>query len=121
MRIQVKASGVLVTPAFRKYIEDKLTRPLEKILGRDAKNDPLLEIEFSRSTQHHKKGRVWYAEANLALGKRVLRGEAEGEDPHETIDILEDEFLREVKRFRSKAVERERKSARELKRRLRGG
>lgn len=121
MRFILKGSRTTLTPALKIYIEDKLVRPIGKILASGSSVTPILEIEFARWTRHHKKGKVWYAEANFALGKRVLRAEAFGENPRESIDILQAELMREVKKFKEKNKTEERKGARIVKRTLRRG
>lgn len=92
----------------------------KKLLGKQE-DLPLLEIEFSRTTRHHHKGMVWRAEANLAFGKRLLRAEQTGEDPHEVIDLVREELLREIKSVKEKTKVKEIRGARKIKRMLRKG
>lgn len=63
----------MITDALRQYIERRLG-----VLGRYAssleKNGELvLYVEIARTTQHHKKGEVYYVECTLTLPKKVLR------------------------------------------------
>ena len=115
MRVIFKRTKTALTSALKKYLDEKLVCSLEKIIRDDA----LLEIEFERTTQHHQKGKVWRAEANLTFGKRLIRAEASGEDPREAIDLLEDELIREVKTFKNKKATESRKGARDIKRKIR--
>src|SRR3989344_1795904 len=120
MRVVLKGPRASLTPAIKVYIEEKLIRTINKLLPKNGSDASLLEIEFERTTRHHRKGYVWRVEANLTLGEKMLRAEAGGEDPREAIDILEEELKREVKKFKGRSKEKERRSGRILKKRLRG-
>lgn len=119
MRTIIKSKKVKLSPGLKTYLEEKLVLPAQKVLGARKGELPLLEIEFSRTTSHHHKGNVWRAEANLTLGRKVLRAEQVGEGPHEVIDLVEEELWREIKSFKGKAKTKEIRGARKLKRIMR--
>ncbi len=120
MRTTFKGKNTDLTPALRAYIESKLVRPTEKLVSKsDAKENLLLEIEVSRTTKHHRKGMVWWAEANLKIGKRLIRAEQSGEDPREVIDLVEEELKREIIAYKGKSQTKEIRGARKLKRMMR--
>lgn len=119
MRVIIKGTHTEITFAVRRYLEEKIIKSLNKFLTSNENNMPLVEIEFERTTRHHQKGKVWRAEANVTFGKHILRAEASGEDPREAIDILQEEIVREVRRFKEKGATKNRKSARKVKKRLR--
>lgn len=121
MRTIIKSKKIKLSPGLKTYLEEKLIRQTQKVLGASEGELPLLEIEFSRTTSHHHKGNVWRAEANLTLGRRVLRAEQVGEGPHEVIDLVEEELRREIKSFRGKGRTKEIRGARKLKRMMRRG
>ncbi|MEK7630411.1 MAG: HPF/RaiA family ribosome-associated protein [Patescibacteria group bacterium] len=112
MRTIIKGKQTDFTPAIRAYIEAKIIGPVTRIVG---KSDALLEVELSRDSRHHRKGNVWWAEANLTIGKHLIRAEEEGEDPHTVIDELENEFLREIKSFKGKKQTKDIRIARRIK------
>lgn len=118
MRVVVKGTHVELTPALNAYIEEKLVASMRKFMDNRDSSLPLLEIEFERTTRHHHKGKIWRAEANMTFGKIMIRGEAYGEDPHEAIDLLEEELKREVKSFKEKTKTKARTTARDIKRKL---
>ncbi len=97
----------------REYLEDKVVRVADRLMGDDEA--AILEIEFALDTRHHRKGEVWRAEANLALGKKVIRAEETGEDPHAVIDALGDELSREIKSFKDKSKTKHIRGARTIK------
>ncbi len=102
MRLQVKAVGFELTPALNQFIEEKF-RSLEKFLSHWDKNDSvILRVEVSRTTKHHQKGMVFYAEANLDLPKNVLRVEEINEDMHAAIDKLKDRLKNDLLKVKEK-------------------
>ena len=120
MRTIFKGKNTELTLALRTYIESKLVKPTEKLISKnDAKENLLLEIEISRTTKHHRKGMVWWAEANLKIGKRLIRAEQSGEDPREVIDLVEEELKREIVAYKGKSQTKEIRGARKLKRLMR--
>lgn len=121
MRIIWKGKNTELTPALKAYIESKLVGPTGKLLAAQEANDPMLEIEIARTTRHHRKGQVWWAEANLTIGKQLIRAEHSGEDPREVVDLIEDELTREIKSFKGKLKTKQIRGARKIKRLLRRG
>lgn len=72
-----------------------------RLLGNE-KDTALLEIELGRSTEHHKSGQIYRAEANLDAGGRLYRAEAEGDAIEAAIDKAAGELSREVKKARGR-------------------
>lgn len=116
MRISLKGTNIQLLESTREYVDRKLVRSVEKLL---VKNGELivLEIEVGKTTKHHKTGPYFRAEANLSIGKTLLRAEALGETLNEAIDLAEDEICREIKKFKEKLRSKMLKGARSLKRR----
>ncbi|MEK7649493.1 MAG: ribosome-associated translation inhibitor RaiA [Patescibacteria group bacterium] len=113
MRTIIKGKQTELTPAIRAYIEAKIVGPATRLVGSSV--DALLEIELSRTSKHHRKGNVWWAEANLKIDKHLIRAEEEGEDPHAVIDAVENELLREIKSFKGKKKTKDIRTARKIK------
>jgi len=119
MRVIIKQKNLSLTPSIRSYIDSKLVRPVKKILKRVAREDlPILEIEIARTTMHHRKGLIFYAEANLSAGKSLIRVEAADIDIHAAIDALKDELVRRLTARKDKETTIERKRARSAKQTL---
>lgn len=114
MRTVYKAKKTTLSPALQAYLEDKIAAPIEKLLKNDE--SAILEIEFAKTTSHHRKGDVWFAEANLAIGKTMLRAEETGEDPHAVIDEVGIELSQELKAFKTKNKTKQIRGARAVKR-----
>ena len=120
MRISINTKDIELTPELEAFIEEKFTSHIRKFV--EGKNDPdlpTLHLEVGRSTKHHKKGMVYYAEASLAMGKNVLTAKAESEDVYAACDILRDEMEREVKKFSEKRQTLQKRGAREAKEEMR--
>jgi len=116
MRVSLKGTNISLLESTREYIDKKLVLAAEKLL---AKNGELivLEIEVGKTTRHHKTGPYFRAEANLSVGKTMLRAEALGETLNEAIDLVEGELTREIKKFKERRRSLMLKGARSLKKR----
>lgn len=116
MRVIIRHKDIEITPALQNYIELKIINPARRFLeGGTYQELPILHLEFSRFTRHHRKGKVYYAEANLSLGKTVLRAEVEDEDIRACCDLLEEELKREINGFKNRRAALEKRRARSAK------
>lgn len=116
MRVTIRHKNIDITPALQNYIELKIINPARRFLeGGIYQELPILDLEFSRLTRHHRKGKVYYAEANLSLGKTVLRAEVEEEDIRACCDLLEEELKREINGFKNRRAALEKRKARSAK------
>lgn len=103
MRITIRKKNLDITPALREYMDEKIVRPIGKLLKRAAGYDlPILDMEVERTTQHHRKGDVYRAEANLTIGGHMIRAEAVDMDIRAACDAVHDELAREIKTFKEK-------------------
>lgn len=119
MDYTLKATRITLTPTIREYVDKKLVQAVEWLTKREDSSAIALAVEVAKSTHHHQKGAVWYAEATLGLRGRTLRAEAYGESIQEAIDLLQEELEREIKQYKGRAVTRSRRSARRLKEKTR--
>lgn len=119
MRVTIRKKNLDITPALGSYIEQKLLKPLKRSLrGIIASELPILDLEVGRSTRHHHKGKVYRVAANLTIGKKLLRAEAEDEDIRAACDLLEEELGREILKFKGSSRARTRRAARAAKKDL---
>ncbi len=120
MNINIKATSLELTLPLREYIETKM-KNLEKFLKRlDEKGAVKMQIEIARTTQHHLKGDVYYAEANLSLPKEVLRAEAQNIDIRAAIDEIQAELKRQIEKYSDIRETKFRRGMRLLKKAIRG-
>ena len=120
MRVTIRQKNLIITPALRVYIESKLLKPLRRLLQKTISQElPILDLDFSRTTLHHNKGKVFKAGASLSLGARLFRAEVEDEDIRACCDLLEEEIEREILKFKGRQRSLERKGSRKAKKDLR--
>lgn len=114
MRVSLKGTNLTLLESTREYVDRKLVKMTEKFLARDGESIDL-DIEVGKTTKHHKTGPYFRAEANLSVGKKLLRAEALGENLNEAIDLLEEELEREIKKFKEHRRSLALKGVRKLK------
>jgi len=109
---KIQAHHMELTDAIREYAWNKLTE-LSKFLpeGTHASVDIVLE----RTTNHHQKGDVFKAEANIDLPGQLINSETVHEDLYAAIDSLKDEVGREFKKYKEKLTDKQMKGARKAK------
>lgn len=101
MSFSLKGTNIILNDSTREYVDKKLIRVVNRFLVKDA--EPInFSIEVEKTTRHHKKGKIFRAEANLSVGKTNLYAESGGETLSEAIDLLEEELEREIKKFKGR-------------------
>ena len=120
MRVTIRQKNLKITPALTKYIEQKILKPIHRLLKEGVAQDlPILDLEFARTTRHHRKGKIYRAEANLTLGKKMIRAEADEEDVRKACDLLQAELEREIRSYKGKRIARDRREGRAIKKEFR--
>lgn len=120
MQIIISSKDLELTPDINEYIETRFGH-LEKFLKHfDNKGALELKVEIARTTKHHLKGAVYYAEADLALPKSVLRAETTHEDLRSAIDEIHEDLERQVEKYRDSRLTNIRRGAQFIKRLFRG-
>lgn len=97
MIINIKGTNLELTPALRRYAEEKVVA-----LTKFFSDLTQARIELERTTKRHHKGKVWRAEANLLGPRHLFRAEAVGSDIYTAIDSLKDELKRELRAYKEK-------------------
>ena len=64
MNIDIKGTHMELTEAIRDYVENKLGS-ISKIISGDS--DPYMRVEVGKDSDHHNKGDVFKAEAELKV------------------------------------------------------
>ena len=109
MKIIIKITNLELTPAINKYIEEKIGS-LDKFLSKKFEKDGeiKIDIEIARTTKHHKSGNVFYAEATMRLGSKVLRAENSGPDLRASVDIIKDTLRQSIQKHKEVIIEKKR-------------
>lgn len=101
MTINIHTKNLTLTDAISDYVAkqfgfvSRLTSRFEKEGAVSA------EIELARTTRHHRKGDVYYAEVNLHLGGRLVRAEESAPDLYAAINLTKGTLKRELSRLHS--------------------
>lgn len=100
MNIDIKATGIELTPAIREYAEEKIGS-LQKFLKRwELEGEVKTWVELDRTTHHHHKGMVFRAVADLRLPGKILRAEEYNADLRAAIDRVKDTLKREIAKYK---------------------
>jgi len=118
MHINIRATGMDLTPAITQYIESKIGS-LSKFLISEGES-VMVDVVVGRTTSHHKAGDIFQTEVNISLPNRLVREVVEGESLYATIDIAKDKLAQNLGAQESKKVTVFRKGARKIKSLLRG-
>lgn len=94
MRItEIKGTNMELTEAIKQYVE----RKLESLVSICEKYSPCdVAVEVGKTSQHHQKGEVFYAELNMTIPGAVLRATSTMDDLYAAIDDVKDELKRQL-------------------------
>ena len=100
MKVTIKATNLKLTPEVKKAIEEKIAT-LDKFIPHI--NTPVEAfVEVALETRHHKKGKIYYAEANIKVPGKIIRSEAREENIYRAINEIKDELQRLLKEYKKK-------------------
>jgi ribosomal subunit interface protein len=102
MLINIKATGLDLTPSLKEYIEGKLGGMARFINKYEDAGGSEMRVEVARTTAHHHKGNVFRAEVNLRLPHKLLRTEHTDRDVRTAIDMTKTKLLLEIEKYKSK-------------------
>ena len=109
MQTNIKATELVLTPALKVYIEQKMA-VIERLLKRfDASGQPELWLEVARTTRHHHRGDVFMAEATLRLPSKILRAKQEADNIRAAVDEVQSKLRLEIDKYKTQKVDRVRK------------
>ncbi len=100
MRIRVKYTNFTSTSAIETYVREKIGALGKFVKRYEAQSEIEARVELARTTRHHKKGAVFYAEITLALPRKSLRAEDEDSDLRVAIDRARDKIKREIGKYK---------------------
>lgn len=112
ININLKTSGIDMTPALRSYVEEKM-KALEKFI--DQHIAAQADVEIGQTTHHHQSGDIFRCEINLSIPGDLIRAVAQEADLYAAIDVAKDELLDEVRKRKDKKTKSGRRGARMFK------
>ncbi len=98
MLLQIESKNIKLDDALIIWVEKKIGG-LEKFL---KKIDPAaveLRVEIGKPSRHHRKGPVWYAEANLKVPRKLLRAVSTDKDLRTAVNRVKDELQEQIKKY----------------------
>ncbi len=117
MKINLKATGIELTPEITAYAEKKVSA-LAKYL-RESES-VIAQVEVGKSTQHHKSGPVFRAEVHLSGPGVDVYAAAEEADLNAAIDVVKDEIAHKLTHEKGKREALYRRGARAVKEMMKG-
>lgn len=118
MKINIKATGIQLTPAISSYVHKKIFS-IEKYFDKSNK-DAVAQVEVGKNTHHHKAGNIFRAEVHIIGGGLDLYAVSEQEDLYAAIDIVKDEIIQNVLQLKGKRQTLTRKGAEMVKNMMKG-
>jgi putative sigma-54 modulation protein len=102
MKVTIKATNLKLTPGIKKAIEEKITTLDKFISPLDTSVEAFIEVALE--TRHHKKGKIYYAEANIKVPDKIIRAEAREENIYKAINTVKDELQLLLKKYKKRKI-----------------
>jgi putative sigma-54 modulation protein len=102
MKINITTKNFELTPSIREYIEEKMDYLDKFVEGWSSTGGVELDFDAGRETNHHNKGQVYYAEANLKVPGKMIRAQKRAEDLHAAVDAVKEVLAEEIKEYKEK-------------------
>jgi ribosomal subunit interface protein len=110
-----KGTGIEMTDALSSYVEKRMTSLFSKydILEKQ------IHIELAKSTNHHKNGEIYFAEARFRTNTKSIFARSQKSDIYEAIDHLSQEVSAQLEGSKGKAFTLFKRGAQKIKNMLR--
>ncbi|MEN9338472.1 MAG: Sigma 54 modulation protein / ribosomal protein [Candidatus Parcubacteria bacterium] len=92
MNFKIKGVDIEITEALRNYAEKKIYEALEKFDTEERKGSVLVEIELSKTNNHHTHGEMYKSSAKVSGIYKNIFMEATKDDLYASIDELKDKL-----------------------------
>lgn len=117
MKINIKGTGIELTPAITSYVEKKISA-IEKYTH--AHPNVVVQVEVGKQSQHHKSGDVFHAEVHLIGEGLDLYAASNQSDLYAAIDLVKDEVVQKLVSGKDKSQTLMRRGAQRVKNMMRG-
>ncbi len=97
MKININTTNMEATDAIKSYAKEKV-EGLRKFFN----NMQQADIDVGLRSQHHQKGKIYYAEVNLHIPGKILRVTKDAEDLYKAIDKVKDHLKVELEKVKGK-------------------
>jgi putative sigma-54 modulation protein len=99
MKIDIFTKNIDIDEPLRVFVDEKIGG-LEKYL--QDMGEVSARVEIGKPSQHHNKGPVFFAEANLNVGGHTLRGEKTHEDLRAAIVDVKEQLKIQITKWKEK-------------------
>lgn len=119
MKIIIKTKNFDLTAPIEKFVEEKfmtLKKFINVLKREDEIGKTLAEVfvEVGKVTKHHKKGEVFFAEAQIRLPGRSLSASATSDDLFKAIVSAKGEMEAEIEKYKTKKIDKNRRQQRKM-------
>lgn len=101
MNINIKGTNISLTPSITEYTNKRLEK-ISKLLWNSQATQ--CDVELARTTEHHNKGDIFRAEIHISGAGQDFYASSEQPDLYASIDLVQDEMLREIKSKKEKSI-----------------
>ena len=112
MKITIRAKNFKLILSLEEYINRKINY-LERFFLNPLEADFRVEIE--KTTQHHRKGKVFQTSAQIKLPGKIIRAESVSQDLRLAIDEVKEELQQELKKYKEKMLAKRKRNQRNVK------
>ena len=121
MKINLKGTGMVLTPAIKNYVVKRVTN-LGKLLSRMEEDggEAFVHFEVGKSTKHHKSGNIFHSDCLVKIQGDRFYASADGEDLHQTIDEVKESLFLEIKKKKTRRQTLARRGAKSVKKMMKG-
>ena len=101
MKIIIKGAKIKLTPILKDFVEEKIT-DLEKLFESNIKRDFEVKafVEIGKTSEHHRKGDIFFAECQIFLPGKGVRAVAKKEDLKLAICEVKDQLQVQLKKYK---------------------
>ncbi|MDQ3075986.1 MAG: ribosome-associated translation inhibitor RaiA [bacterium] len=118
MQINLQGKNLELTQEVKDYLHKKITH-LEKYTL-SSEEEAVVNVELIKTTNHHKKGEIFKAEANLSFGGNKFFAVKELDDVFKAIDAIKDDLERKIVQTKTRNHSLFIRGARSVKKMMKG-
>lgn len=121
MKINLYGKNLELTESIEQYVEKRVTN-LDKMLHKieDRGQEVMVNFEVSKTTNHHKGGEVFHADALAKIDGKEFYASADKEDLFQAIDEIKETLFRDISKEKGKRLRLFHRGARKIKETLKG-
>ena len=115
VKIIIRTKNLKLIPSLEEYINKKINS-LERFFQNSLEAE--FKVEIKKTTQHHRKGKVFQTLAQIRLPGKIIGAESLSQDLRLAIDEVKDELQQELKKYKEKMLAKRKRVQRNVKKSL---